>query len=124
MIYQPCGWCLAEELQAIAKQLSALDSEEAELHRKLALGTLSPEEMATVLDRLASIDTERNGLLGRQDMLEGATQLTEQLASLEDEREELLWVLATGELSPTQALSVRPCRVPFTFFVSVLQYEA
>ena len=114
MIYftnRVCGWCLAEELQAIAKQLSALDSEEAELHRKLdlALGdTLSPEEMATVLDRLASIDTERNGLLGRQDMLEGATQLTEQLASLEDEREELLWVLATGELSPTQALSVRP----------------
>ena len=120
------GWCLAEELQAIAKQLSALDSEEAELHRKrLALGTLgSPEEMATVLDRLASIDTERNGLLGRQDMLEGATQLTEQLAGLEDEREELLWVLANGELSPTQALSVRPCRVSFTFVVSVLQYEA
>ena len=120
------GWCLVEELQAIAKQLSALDSEEAELHRKrLALGTLSsPEEMATVLDRLASIDTERNGLLGRQDMLEGATQLTEQLASLEDEREELLWVLANGELSPTQALSVRPCRVSFTFVVSVLQYEA
>ena len=119
---------MAEELQAIAKQLSALDSEEAELHRKrLALGTLStlsPEEMATVLDRLASIDTERNGLLGRQDMLEGATQLTEQLASLEDEREELLGVLANGELSPTQALSVRPCRVSFTFVVSVLQYEA
>ena len=58
-------------LAEIDAALSMLDAEAADLRRRLASGSLSPEDEAACLERLASIAAERGALLHhRQEILD------------------------------------------------------
>ena len=115
---------LAAELDAIARKLSALDDEEAELLRRLASGELSPEEEAAIRARLEEIAAERAALLEQQNALLAARnaaqaaarqkqldlelgELQRKLKLLDDEEAELLRRLQEGNLTPEEEAAIR-----------------
>ena len=130
VLAQDKAWAEAEdrrfaaELGAIARKLSALDDEEAELLRRLASGELSPEEEAAIRARLEEIAEERAALLEQQKALLAARnaaqaaarqkqldlelgELQRKLKLLDDEEAELLRRLQEGNLTPEEEAAIR-----------------
>jgi hypothetical protein len=85
----------AEQHVQINTQLSALDDEEAELHRKLAAGELSPEEESAIRKRLEEIENERTKLRQKQ------------LGLYREEEEAALQLATSGVLSEHEVKRVQ-----------------
>ena len=100
---------LRSERLDLTNRLSALDDEEAELHRRLASGELSAEEEAEARARLAAIAAERDELklqfeeIGYNSRLAGYDAA---LRGLDSEEAELRRRLAAGEVRPTSTFSL------------------
>lgn len=114
----------ASRLAGYDKALAALDSEEAELRRRLAAGDLTPEEEAGIRQRLDDITAERECLLKTKHEVLLAQQehraerldkqraaqvaaLNTKLQDIENEEADLLRRLASGELTPEEEAKVR-----------------
>jgi hypothetical protein len=101
---------LAGAGKELKDQLATLDDEEAELRRRLASGSLSPQEESAARDRLDAIAAERAGLQAAMRNNQLQVKLTEidgQLAALEDEEAALLRRLADGKLTPDEEAHIR-----------------
>ena len=112
------------ELATLQKQLAGLDTEEAELLRRLKEGNLTPQEEAEIRERLATIASTREGLLQQKAaFLAGQGKaaadavderfgmelaaIDRQLSLLDNEEAELLRRLAAGDLTPEEEAAVR-----------------